>query len=178
MVLAAALPGTERARRRIEPVLPPPGLEVLPPSPGAEPRAPIVLLPALGFAGRSLLPVARALDGRRLRALVDPPGIEGGPPLPSIDADALLDGLAGAIDRLDAGPVVLAGHSIGGAIAVRLAARRPERVAALVLIDAPVSPFPLSWWERLALHPATWVALLDLLGPVLAVRLALPDVLG
>jgi pimeloyl-ACP methyl ester carboxylesterase len=43
--------------------------------------------------------------------------------------DAALDALAG--DR----PVVVIGHSLGGMIAADLAARRPERVAGLVLVD-------------------------------------------
>ncbi|PRY39452.1 alpha/beta fold hydrolase [Umezawaea tangerina] len=43
--------------------------------------------------------------------------------------------LARLIDELDSGPVVLAGQSLGGAVAVLLAAAHPEKVAGLVLID-------------------------------------------
>jgi pimeloyl-ACP methyl ester carboxylesterase len=43
-----------------------------------------------------------------------------------------------ALERLRARRVVLAGHDLGGAVATHMAALQPERVAALVLIDAPV----------------------------------------
>ncbi len=39
-----------------------------------------------------------------------------------------------------AAPVVLVGHSLGGRVAVRLAAARPDLVAGLVLCGAPVGP--------------------------------------
>lgn len=40
----------------------------------------------------------------------------------------------------DGRPVVLVGHSLGGAIAARLAAEQPQRVAALVLLAASLDP--------------------------------------
>jgi pimeloyl-ACP methyl ester carboxylesterase len=56
----------------------------------------------------------------------------GGPGRPSVSgyAEWLDDFLAG----LDAGPVVLVGHSMGGAVAQAFALARPERLAGLVLI--------------------------------------------
>lgn len=39
----------------------------------------------------------------------------------------------------DAGPVVVVGHSFGGAVALNLAAARPDLVAALVLLDPAVA---------------------------------------
>ncbi len=48
--------------------------------------------------------------------------------------DANVDALTGLLD----GPVVVVGHSFGGAIALNLAARHPELVAALVLLDPAV----------------------------------------
>lgn len=44
--------------------------------------------------------------------------------------------LHGFIERLDLGPVVLAGNSMGGAISLILAARAPRMVRGLVLVDA------------------------------------------
>lgn len=41
-------------------------------------------------------------------------------------------------DRLDLGPLVLVGHSAGGAVAAELALAAPERVAGLVLVDAAI----------------------------------------
>jgi pimeloyl-ACP methyl ester carboxylesterase len=45
------------------------------------------------------------------------------------------DQVAGLLDALDPGPVVLAGLSMGGYIALDLVSRRPELVRALVLAD-------------------------------------------
>src|SRR5262249_55054734 len=44
--------------------------------------------------------------------------------------------LAGFLDAIDAGPIVLVGNSIGGACAIRYAAAHPERVRGLVLENA------------------------------------------
>ncbi|MFF8597173.1 alpha/beta fold hydrolase [Streptomyces sp. NPDC015220] len=61
-----------------------------------------------------------------------------GRPVRSVDdlavwLDAVLDGIRSASP--DAGPVLLGGHSYGAWIAAHYAARRPERVAGLVLLD-------------------------------------------
>lgn len=47
------------------------------------------------------------------------------------------DALAGALEGLP--PVVVVGHSFGGRIAVRLAARHPEKVRSLVLTGVPLT---------------------------------------
>jgi len=73
----------------------------------------------------------------------------------------------------DEGPVILVGHSLGGVIAVRLAAEATANVRALVLLDAPLAPFPLAWWQRAALHPWVWTPMLHLIGAIRATRFAL-----
>lgn len=62
--------------------------------------------------------------------------------VPGLDAglEATADGLAALLDALDLPQVDVAGHSHGGAIALMLAARYPERVRKLVLF-APANPF-------------------------------------
>ena len=46
--------------------------------------------------------------------------------------------LAGLLEKLDVSQVVVAGHGLGGAVAVHLAALSSDRVAGLALLDAPV----------------------------------------
>jgi lipase len=52
--------------------------------------------------------------------------------------DSNVAALADLLDADTAGPVVVVGHSFGGAIALNLAAARPDLVAALVLLDPAV----------------------------------------
>jgi pimeloyl-ACP methyl ester carboxylesterase len=65
------------------------------------------------------------------------PGFGGSPPAPShrstADHAALVDGVIEALELRD---IVLCGLSYGGQVAATLAARRPDRVSALVLIAA------------------------------------------
>ena len=53
------------------------------------------------------------------------------PAAPSLNAYA--DRLALLLEHEGAAPAAVVGHSLGGAIALRLAIRRPETVSALVL---------------------------------------------
>jgi pimeloyl-ACP methyl ester carboxylesterase len=53
------------------------------------------------------------------------------PPRHTADAAALLE-------RLDAAPALVVGHSMGGMLSVDLTIRRPELVSALVLIEPPL----------------------------------------
>lgn len=55
--------------------------------------------------------------------------------------ELMRDDVVGVLDELGLGEVVLVGHSMGGAVAHLVAQTRPDRVAALVLEDAP-PPFP------------------------------------
>jgi pimeloyl-ACP methyl ester carboxylesterase len=64
-------------------------------------------------------------------------------------AEALVDMIAG----LELGRVCLVGHSLGGAVAITLAAEHPELVEKLVLVDAMSYPFLLDFRSRLPLLP-------------------------
>jgi len=47
-------------------------------------------------------------------------------------------------------PVIAAGHSLGAVVSLMAAARRPELVKALVLVDPTILPFSWMWWWYLA----------------------------
>jgi 3-oxoadipate enol-lactonase len=65
--------------------------------------------------------------------------------------DQLADDLAGILDALEIKHAVIVGLSIGGMIALALAARRPELVRGLVLMDtAPRIGTAEMWAERIA----------------------------
>ncbi len=97
----------------------------------------VILIPGFWLDGSSWDEVRPALDqaGHRVRALTLP-GLE------SADADRAgirlrdhVDAVVAAIDEAG-GPVVLVGHSGGGAIAHAAADARPDRVARVVYVDA------------------------------------------
>ncbi|GAA2749338.1 alpha/beta fold hydrolase [Kitasatospora cinereorecta] len=56
--------------------------------------------------------------------------------------EAHADALAAVLKAADAGPAELIAHSMGGAVAIVLAARHPELVARLVLLDANLDANP------------------------------------
>lgn len=64
-------------------------------------------------------------------------------------ADAVVDLYAG----LELGRAILVGHALGGAIAITLAARHPELISRLILIDAQCYATKLDLGSRVALAP-------------------------
>jgi len=93
----------------------------------------LVLVHGLGGAAANWLALAPLLlPGRRL-LVPELPGHGGSSPLPAAPSlNAYADRIAALLD----GPAAVVGHSLGGAITVRLAIRRPELVNALVLAGA------------------------------------------
>jgi pimeloyl-ACP methyl ester carboxylesterase len=71
--------------------------------------------------------------------------------------------LGRVLDELGLRKVVLAGHSMGGRLATELAATQPERVAALLLIDAIVG----ETWDRMVFAFRVWPPLFAAVGAVL-----------
>src|SRR5262245_3967580 len=90
----------------------------------------LVLVHGLGGAAANWLALAPLLiQGRRL-LVPELPGHGGSSPLPAAPSlNGYADRIAALLDR----PAAVVGHSLGGAITVRLAMRRPELVRALVL---------------------------------------------
>jgi pimeloyl-ACP methyl ester carboxylesterase len=101
------------------------------------PHMDIILIPGFWLDGSSWDEVAPALEkaGHRVRALTLP-GLE------SVEAERSgirlrdhVEAVVAALDEADR-PVVLVGHSGGGAIGYAAADARPERVARLVFVDS------------------------------------------
>ena len=98
--------------------------------------------------------VNQLLDPGALRMIaVDLPGHGESDPLPAVSIEEYAAVVAEFLIALACGPVVLIGHSLGGAIALALAARDPARVRGLVLIASCVKlPLVDSVGERLVAY--------------------------
>jgi pimeloyl-ACP methyl ester carboxylesterase len=94
---------------------------------------PLLLVHGLGGSAANWLALAPLLlPGRRV-IVPELPGHGGSDPLPAAAGlSVYADRLAALLDA----PAAVVGHSLGGAIALRLAIRRPELVRALVLAGA------------------------------------------
>jgi pimeloyl-ACP methyl ester carboxylesterase len=98
---------------------------------------PLVLVHGLGGSAANWLAlVPLLLPGRRL-LVPELPGHGGSEPLPAASSlSAYADRIGLLLEREGLAPAAVVGHSLGGAIALRLAIRRPELVSALVLAGA------------------------------------------
>ena len=106
------------------------------------PTPTIVLLHGQPDSSASFWPLRRELLNRLpagVRVLLpDRPGY-GANPLPATGYAGNVDWLQDWLERVQAGPVVLVGHSWAGGVAILQAARRPPALAGLVLL-ASVGP--------------------------------------
>ena len=112
--------------------------------PGASPgRAPVVVLHGLGSSSREFAYLAdRPGIARRPLLLVDVPGF-GDSDKPAgwiYTMDAQADLVAALLRQAAAAPVALVGHSMGGSIAIALAARHPELVERLIVAEPNLDP--------------------------------------
>ncbi|HXL95916.1 MAG TPA: alpha/beta hydrolase [Streptosporangiaceae bacterium] len=112
--------------------------------PGTEPdREPALFVHGLGGSSRNWTELMDLLRSGLDCAAVDLPGFGDSPPRPDgrYSMDALAQTTATLIERQGRGPVHLVGNSLGGAVCLRLAARRPHLVKTLTLIS-PALPDP------------------------------------
>jgi pimeloyl-ACP methyl ester carboxylesterase len=108
---------------------------------GAEDGRPLVFWHALGAitSGAGLTELAPTLTAAGLRLIApDAPGFGQSPPLPPerYEVDSLLGLLEGVLDERGLERAILMGHSWGGTVVTAFAAKKPDRVEGLLLIDS------------------------------------------
>jgi lipase len=127
----------------------------------------VVAIHGITSTSRAWLAIAQALGDRAALIALDLRGRGASAPVgPPFGIGVHADDVLALLDHLRLRRPVIAGHSLGAYIACRFAARHPERVASLVLIDGglPIPGLPPG------ADPAT------LLGPVVSrLRAEFPD---
>jgi pimeloyl-ACP methyl ester carboxylesterase len=117
----------------------------------------LVLLHGFMLSHHSFFPVLPRLAAAGEVIAIDLPGHgESDRPPPAhfgYDAPAFAAVVGEVLDALELPSVLLLGHSMGGGVALALAAREPARVARLVLIAPPVYPLPIPFEGKLLLAP-------------------------
>lgn len=123
-----------------------------------------VFVHGLGGSSTNFTDLGHWLAGRAGGLAVDLPGFGRTRPPEGFDYSqrAHTEALATVLDRSDLPPVHLVGNSMGGAIALRYAARHPDRVRTLTLL-APAVP-DLRPDPRRAADPRMFLAPLPLVG--------------
>ena len=106
---------------------------------------PLVVLHGRGGAAADWSAVAGALADRRHVLVPDQRGhgFSDWDPEGTYLIDLLVDDAAAFIDQLAGGRAAVVGHSMGAVVALVLAARHPDAVARLVLVDG--GPLPDGW---------------------------------
>lgn len=104
-------------------------------------RRALILIPGLASGSWVWQGTARRFLGEYSVYIVTLPGFDGRAPVPGKQMDAAQRALAQLIDSRKLLKPVLVGHSLGGVLALSLAAQRPEAIGGVISIDGlPVFP--------------------------------------
>lgn len=107
-----------------------------------------------GFAGHREVwkDLAKVLAKKHTVLAVDLPGcgVSPAPVGPQVDFGAVAEQISALVTKELKGRTVVVAHSMGGLVAVRLAARHPEQVRGLALLDAPLLPMEGTLADALA----------------------------
>jgi len=102
---------------------------------GSDSDPAILLIHGSGVSARSWTAQLEGL-GQELRVLaIDLPGHGDSAPMPEATVQAYADAARALLEALRLGPVFVAGHSLGGAVAIALAGRYPNMVKGLILVS-------------------------------------------
>ena len=121
---------------------------------GSAGRPALVFLHYFGGSGRTWEPVVDALAAAGWRCLAPDLRGFGKSPAPGEEwthytVDAMADDIHGMIGRLRLERFIVVGHSMGGKVALALAARQPASLAGLALVSpSPPTPEPMEPAER------------------------------
>ena len=108
----------------------------------------VVLIAGRNDTALSWGPVLAALAGRTHAVAYDRAGLGDSDPDRQIPStERTVADLSRLIDVVGAGPCLVAGHSLGGLLALMLAASHPGQLSGLVLVD-PALPGLLDWMPR------------------------------
>src|SRR5438132_6788133 len=94
----------------------------------------ILLIHGSGVSAGYWVNQLRSLGEAFRVAAIDLPVHGASDPIQQPSVEAYAETAAKLLDALGAGPVLVVGHSLGGAVAIALAARRPDTVTGLVLV--------------------------------------------
>ncbi|HEX9083100.1 MAG TPA: alpha/beta hydrolase [Gemmatimonadaceae bacterium] len=96
----------------------------------------ILLIHGAGMSARSWALQIQGLSPSHQVLAMDLPGHGASDPIAEGSIESYTDAACSLLTMLGIGPVFVAGHSLGGSVALALAARRPELVKGLVLISS------------------------------------------
>ncbi|MEV5540157.1 alpha/beta fold hydrolase [Saccharopolyspora shandongensis] len=134
-------------------------------TPGPSPLAPTAVhLHGLAGSSTNWTDLAGLLAGRMRSIALDLPGFGRSEPPPgyAFTRQANADVVIRFLEQLDAGPVHLSGNSFGAAVAIEVAALRPDLVESLVLISPAMPDLRLD--PRRLSDPRIAVAMVPVLG--------------
>jgi pimeloyl-ACP methyl ester carboxylesterase len=118
------------------------------PLPGSD--GTVLLIHGSGMSARYWTEQVRGLAPARQVVALDLPGHGESDPIPEASVEAYADAAADFLTALRARSVFVAGHSLGGAVGLVLAARRPQVVEGLVLLSCCAKlPEPPAWIRSL-----------------------------
>lgn len=133
---------------------------------------PLLLIHGWGGSSRYWLGAYLTMAPRRTIYALDLPGYGDSPPLPvTTDLAVLARVTLAAIDALELDTFALAGHSLGAAVAVLVAAQRPQQIERVALASFGLARNPGEAWlaagagAQLGLNTALWAPWLALWRP-------------